>query len=100
MELIKLPPDRIAVGSKWVKKKKKDADGNLERCKARLVAQGYNQKCGEHYDETTLVVRLKSVRTFIELAVKNGLYLHQLDIGTAFLNGELKETMYKATRRI
>ena len=94
-ELTELPPDEKAVGSKWIYKKKKDADGNLERYKARLVAQGYNQKYGEDYDETTSpVVRFESVRTLIGLAVKNGLYLHQLDIGTAFLNGEFKETMY------
>ena len=52
-ELTELPPDRKAVGSKWIYKKKKHADGNLERYKARLVAQGYNQKYGEDYDETT-----------------------------------------------
>lgn len=39
------------------------------------------------------MVRFESVRTLIGLAVKSGLYLHQLNIGTAFLN-ELKETIY------
>jgi len=94
-ELTELPPGRMAIGSKWVYKRKQDADGNLERYKARLVAQGYNQKYGVDYDETTSpVVRFESIRTLIALAAKYGLHLHQLDISTAFLNGELKEDIY------
>ena len=65
-------------------KRKQDVDGNLKRYKARSVAQGYNQEFGEDYKGTTsTVVRFESVRTFIGLAVKNGLNLHQLDIETA-----------------
>ena len=51
--LTQLPPDRKAVGSKWVYKKKQDADGNLERYKAKSVAQGHNQKYGEDYGKKT-----------------------------------------------
>lgn len=40
-ELVELPKDRKLVGSKWVFKVKRNADGSLERCKARLVAQGW-----------------------------------------------------------
>ena len=39
-ELVELPKDRKAVGSKWVFKIKTDADGSVERYKACLVAQG------------------------------------------------------------
>ena len=68
----------------WMYKRKQDVDGNLKRYKARSVAQGYNQEFGEDYKGTTsTVVRFESVRTFIGLAVKNGLNLHQLDIETA-----------------
>ena len=94
-ELSELPSGRKAIGSKWVFKRKLDADGNLDRYKARLVAQGYNQKYGIDYDETFCpVVRFESVRALIALAVKHGLQLHQLDVTTAFLNGELKEEIY------
>ena len=41
-ELFELPPRRKVIGSKWVFKRKHDADGNLEKYKARLVAQGNN----------------------------------------------------------
>ena len=94
-ELVQLPEGRKPVGSKWVFKVKTNADGSIERCKARLVAQGYSQKEGLDYDETfSPVVRSESVRSVIALASKNGLKLHQMDITTAFLNGDLEEEVY------
>ena len=51
--LVQLPQDRKAVGSKWIYKIKIKADGSIERHKAQLVAQGYTQKkFGVDYDET------------------------------------------------
>ena len=94
-ELVELPAGRKPVGSKWVFKVKTNADGSVERCKARLVAQGYSQKEGLDYDETfSPVVRPESIRSVIALACKEGLKLHQMDITTAFLNGDLKEEVY------
>ena len=94
-DLVQLPNGRSAVGCKWVFKKKSDAEGKVERYKARLVAQGFAQKYGQDYDETfSPVVRFESVRTVIALAAKYGLKLHQMDITTAFLNGDLKERIY------
>ena len=93
--LVKLPEGRKAVGSKWVFKTKHDAEGNIERYKARLVAQGYNQKYGIDYDESFCpVVRFESIRTVIALADIHNLKLQQLDITAAFLNGWLKEDIY------
>ena len=67
----------------------------MKQHKARLVAQGFLQKHGVDYDETFCpVIRFESVRTVIALAAKNDLKLHQLDITTAFLNGELNEDIY------
>lgn len=45
-ELVELPPDRKAIGSRWVLKVKKDAAGNIERYKGRLNAQGSSQRPG------------------------------------------------------
>ena len=42
-KLTTLPPGKRAVGSKWVYKVKTGGDGAIERYKARLVAQGFNQ---------------------------------------------------------
>ena len=59
------------------------------------MAQGFSQKFGADYDETFCpVVRLESLQTVIALAVQNGLKLHQVDVTTAFLNGELEEEVY------
>ena len=94
-DLVELPEGRRPVGSKWVFKVKKNADGSISRCKARLVAQGFSQREGLDYDETfSPVVRSESVRSVIALACKEGLSLHQMDVTTAFLNGDLKEEVY------
>ena len=94
-ELVELPKDRKAVGSKWVFKVKTSADGSVERYKARLVAQGFSQKYGIDYDEVFCpVVRSESIRTVIALATQNGLQLHQMDVTSAFLNGDLEEEVY------
>ena len=59
------------------------------------MAQGFSQKYGLDYDETfSPVVRFESLRTVIALAMQNGLKLHQMDVTTAFLNGELQEEVY------
>ncbi len=42
-ELVPPPEGSNTVGSKWVLKVKRDANGNVDRHKARLVAQGYSQ---------------------------------------------------------
>ena len=36
----------------------------------------------------------ESVGTVIALALQKGLKLHQMDVATGFLNGELKEEVY------
>ena len=94
-ELVELPEDQKALGSKCVFKVKTNADGSIERCKACLVAQGYSQQEGLDYDETfSAVVRSECVRSVIALATMNNLRLYQMDITTAFLHGDLKEEVY------
>ena len=94
-DLVELPPGRKAVGCKWVYMVKIGADGCVERYKARLVAQGFTQKYGFDYDETFCpVVRLESLRVLVALSVQYGLKLHQVDVTTAFLNGNLEEEVY------
>ena len=67
----------------------------MERFKVRLLAQGFSQKPGVDYDETfSPVARFESVRTVIVLALQNDLKLHQIDVTTAFLNGDFKDEVY------
>ena len=94
-DLVELPKGRDVVGSKWVFKHKFGPDGAVERYKARLVAQGFSQKFGLDYEETfSPVIRFESVRSVLALAAQHGLKLHQMDVSTAFLNGELENEVY------
>ena len=94
-ELTALPPDKKAIGCKWVYKVKTNSDGSIERYKARLVARGFDQKYGLDYDETFCpVVRLESLRSLIALSTQRGLELHHVDVHTAFLNGTLEEEVF------
>lgn len=85
------------VGSKWVYKTKIGENGTVERYKARLVAQGYTQKYGADYAETFCpVARQESLRVLLALSVQYKLKLQQVDVVTAFLNGNLEEEVYMA----
>lgn len=94
-DLVDLPESRTAVGSKWVFKRKQDQEGNTIQYKARLVAQGYSQKYGEDYDEVFApVTRSSTFRLLLSVSGRRKLQVKQIDIKTAFLNGELQEEIY------
>ena len=84
-----------AIGTKWVYKLKCKPDGSVQRHKARLVAKGYAQEKGIDFDETFApTCCMTTIRSICALAANNGWYVHQLDIKTAFLNGDLHEEVY------
>ena len=94
-ELVEPPSNRKIVGSKWILKCKLDADGTVERYKARLVAQGCTQMFGLDYEDTfSPVVRFESIRFLLAMGAQHQLQLHQMDVSTAFLHGELTEEIY------
>lgn len=100
-ETWELPEGREAIGCKWIFKVKHTSDGNVECFKGHLVAKGYAQKHGIDYDETfSPVVRFASIQALIAFAVHNNMLIHQMDVVTAFHNGELNEEMYAATHWI
>ena len=67
----------------------------MKRFKALLVAQRFSQKPEIDYGGTfSPVARFESVRTVIALAVQNDLKLHQINVTTAFPNGDLKDEVY------
>lgn len=93
----KLPPNRTAITCKWVFKTKLDADGNVSKYKARLVARGFAQVPGVDFEETFAPVsRLSSLRLLLTLAATLDYELAQLDVEGAYLNGPLSEEIYIA----
>jgi len=94
-DLVELPERCKRVGCKWIFKTKRDSQGNIERYKARLVAKGFIQKDGIDYKETFSSVSKKdSFRIIMALVAHYDLELHQMDVKTAFLNGDLEEDVY------
>ena len=94
-KLVPRPKNRSVVGTKWVFKNKTDSDGTIVRNKARLVAKGYSQQEGIDYDETFApVARLEAIRIFLAYAAHMKFKVFQMDVKSAFLNGELEEEVY------
>ena len=94
-ELVDLPPSSKAIGCKWVFRKKYHTNGTLNTFKARLVAKGYRQKEGiDYFDTFAPMARINSIRILFALASIHDLYVHQMDMKTAFLNGDLNEEIY------
>ncbi|KAK7341990.1 hypothetical protein VNO80_24931 [Phaseolus coccineus] len=94
-DLIELPKCSKPIGCKWIFKTKRDSNGNIERYKACLVAKGFTQKKDIDYKETFSPVSSKdSFRIIMALIAHFDLELHQMDVKTAFLNGDIDETIY------
>ena len=94
-ELVDLPHGKSAIGSKWVFKTKLNADGTINKHKARLVAQGFKQKQGIDYDEVFApVVKYTSIRTLLSIANDFDMEVHQMDVNSAYLNGDIDADIY------
>ena len=90
-----LPKQQRAIGLKWVFKVKKDPQGQIVKHKVRLVAKGYAQRHGVDYDEVFApVARIETVRLLLALAAQSGWEVHHMDVKSAFLNGDLTETVF------
>lgn len=93
--LIERPPNVKIVDNKWVFKIKQEKKNAPLRYKARLVARGFTQEYGVNYFETfSPVVRFTSIRTILAIAAQKKMEIKQFDVRTAFLNGDLAETVY------
>ncbi|XP_074337413.1 uncharacterized protein LOC141674601 [Apium graveolens] len=94
-ELSDLPSGCKALGNRWIFKRKMKVDGTIDKFKARLVIQGFRQKEGiDYFDTYAPVARISTIRLLIALASIHNLVIHQMDVKTAFLNGELDEEIY------
>ena len=94
-KLFPLPPGRVPIKCRWVFDIKAGYEGVPERYKARLVALGCFQKPGVDFNQTfTPVVKLSTLRLLLALVAAHDLEVLQVDVKTAFLNGQLDEEIY------
>ncbi|GJW78488.1 zinc finger, CCHC-type containing protein [Tanacetum coccineum] len=80
---------------KWIFKRKMKVDRTIDRFKAQLVIQGFRQKEGiDYFDSYAPVARITTIRLLLALAAIHNLLIHQMDVKTAFLNGDLEKEVY------
>ncbi|GKB29523.1 retrovirus-related pol polyprotein from transposon TNT 1-94 [Tanacetum coccineum] len=69
--------------------------GGVLKNKARLAAQGFRQEEGIDFEESFApVAKIEAIRIFVANAAYKNMTIYQMDVKTAFLNGELKEEVY------
>ncbi|GJT80332.1 retrovirus-related pol polyprotein from transposon TNT 1-94 [Tanacetum coccineum] len=96
-ELVDKPFGKMIIKLKWLWKKKNDEDQTVIRNKARLVAKGYAQEEGIDFEESFApFARLEAIWIFIAYTAYKSFPIYQMDMKTAFLNGQLKEEVYVA----
>ncbi|GKC36599.1 retrovirus-related pol polyprotein from transposon TNT 1-94 [Tanacetum coccineum] len=94
-ELVPKPDCVMIIALKCIYKGKLDEYGDVLKNKVRLVAKGYLQEEGINFEESfKLVAQIEAIRIFIANTVNKNMIVYQMDINTAFLNGELKEEVY------
>ncbi|GJX68137.1 retrovirus-related pol polyprotein from transposon TNT 1-94 [Tanacetum coccineum] len=94
-ELVPCPDNVFLIKLKWIYKVKTDEFGGVLKNKARLVAQGFRQEEGIDFEESFApVARIEAIRIFVANAAHKNMTIYQMDVKTAFLNGELKEEVY------
>ncbi|GJX85599.1 retrovirus-related pol polyprotein from transposon TNT 1-94 [Tanacetum coccineum] len=94
-ELVPRPDKVMVITLKWIYKVKLDELGGILKNKARLVARGYRQEEGIDFEESfASVARLEAIRIFLAFAAHMNMVVYQMDVKTAFLNGNLREEVY------
>ncbi|GJT14166.1 retrovirus-related pol polyprotein from transposon TNT 1-94 [Tanacetum coccineum] len=94
-ELVPCPDLVMLIKLNWIFKVKIDECGGVLKNKAQLVAKGYRQEEGIDFEELFAhVARIEAIRIFIANAANKNMTIYQMDVKTAFLNGELREVVY------
>ncbi|GJU06797.1 retrovirus-related pol polyprotein from transposon TNT 1-94 [Tanacetum coccineum] len=94
-ELVPPPDKALVITLKWIYKVKLDELGGILKNKAWLVAHGYHQEDGIDFEESfSPVARLEAIQIFLAFAAHMNMVVYQMDVKTAFLNGNLREKVY------
>ncbi|GKC00172.1 retrovirus-related pol polyprotein from transposon TNT 1-94, partial [Tanacetum coccineum] len=94
-KLVSCPDKVMLIKLKWIYEVKTDEFGGVVKNKARLVTQRSKQEEGIDFEESFApVARIEAIHIFVVNATNKNMTIFQMDIKTAFLNGELKEEVY------
>lgn len=95
LTIVDLPPGRKEIPRMYVFDIKRDEKGRIIMYKCRLVTKGFPQVAGRDFSEVLAPVsKQASFRMMLALVASQTLCLHQMDIKTGFLSGELTEELY------
>jgi hypothetical protein len=87
--VVERPKDTNVVSLKWVLHIKKNAAGEIEKYKARLVARGFTQIHG--INSYAPIAQLASFRLLLAMANRNGWPADSFDFNSAYLNSVLSD---------
>ena len=93
--LVRPPTDRDVIPGKWVYKVKLGPSGQVDKYKARYVAQSFKQGEGLDYFETFApTCKPETFRILLQASARQGHVMHQFDVKTAFLHSPIEEKVY------
>lgn len=93
--LVPRPSNKKILTNRWVFKTKTNHHGEIEKYKARLVARGHTQELGIDYEEVFApVARYETIRTLLAASVNEEMHVHQMDVISAYVQGELNDEIY------
>ena len=93
-DLVELPKDKVPIGSKWIFKSKLKDDGSMTSLRKYQLQRAILNKTGLTLKTYAPVAKLNNSKLLVALATKHNRRIHQLDVKSAFLNGDLKEEVY------
>jgi Reverse transcriptase (RNA-dependent DNA polymerase) len=94
-ELVNIPKNSNIIGYRWVFRLKHNATRNIVKYRACVVAKGFTQQPRVDFRETFApITKLASIQSMIALAITHDWELYQIDIKSAYLNGDLKEMIF------
>jgi hypothetical protein len=94
-KLFYCPTSVQPIRCKWVYRIKYNQHGEIDKYKARLVAKGFAQHEGVDYEESfSSAAKWNTIQLTLALATQKGWKVHQMDVKSDFLNGDLQEDVY------